>query len=405
MLTPVFLNSFSIDSFVGRKFAPYVPTIGIAHAFEQGVFIPGRYGGFAWDIFNTAFWEINYTTLLPAPAAVVNLHVNIKPSYHSGDPLTQAWFKVLFARFQYGNMNQIGLRINEAGKIEVVLGGEGRNDTGTAVATTADSFPVGQWADLECRVAIGTPGNVRIWREGVEIINVNLNTNPQGSMVDRVTLRWETFGPPGMAFCDMAIGVGDAAVERFGVSRVTALRMIADYAIGGWVATNTWPNRPAGPTTHFGTVNDALTDLDRGSPDDQTSYLFGAGSGGDDLFGAAAPECFGANLGLAVNVASLATVGAPRIQPIALFDAEGAPRTIGSPMSPETARYAVQQHVEQDSPATGDRWGDREIESTAWGVRDLGGGSVRVSVFYLEKLTSLDGVLPFECGGGNSYIY
>lgn len=404
MLTPVFLNGFSVESFVDRKFAPYVPTDGIAHSFAQGVFIPGRYGGFAWDIFNTAFWEINYTTPTFAPSSVVNVHLNIKPTYHSGDPLTQSWFRVMFLRLQFGNQNQIALQMNETGHIEVVRGGVGRNATGTVIATTSASFPVGQWADLELRVAVGAPGNVRLWREGVEVINVNTNTNAQGSTIDRVTLRWETFGPPGMAFCDFAVGIGDSNVDRFGVCRVMKISPIADYITGAWSTVNAWPNRPPGGVTHFGCVNDLLSDLDRGAPDDNTSYLAGDGSSGVDLFGVQETDCVGSILAVAANLAAKALTGSPRVQAIFQDSTEGTPRNVGAVVLPDSAGYPVQQRMIELYPVTGDRWGDADIISSAWGLLAGAGGTMRVTTFYLEKLVSLDPTVPYECGGGESYV-
>lgn len=399
MLTPVFCNSFDIESGnqgkTIRKFSPYVPTAGIAHSFEQGALVAGRYGGSGWSIFNTAFWEMNYTALLPAPASVVVIHCNIQP--RDGWPGTA----VIFARFQTNNDTHVALQIRPDGKLDVVLGGFGRNGTGLVVQTTAAAFAVNDWALLEIRCAFGSSGNIRIWKEGVLIINYD--SAALGLSCDRFTLRWEFFGPPGMAFDDLIIGVGDAAVERFGACWVNPVIVNADYRVGSWSVVNAWSGRPPG-AKHYACVNDLATDHDRESPDDDTSYLGGDETAGDDLFGIAEPVCVGAILGLAVNVGALALSGAPQVRALFVSVDTGAPAVLGT-LSPESARYAVQQVLIENSTVTGDRWTHQEITTGAWGIRAAGSGAQRVSVVYLEQIISMAGVLPFECGGGGSYIH
>jgi hypothetical protein len=76
-----------------------------------------------------------------------------------------------------------------------------------------------------------------------------------------------------------------------------------------------------------------------------------------------------------------------------------------SPTALESTRYVVHQAVLNQQPGNGEQWSDRAIQEAAWGFAGQApSGTIRVTSCYLEKLVSITGLLPFECGGGGSYI-
>lgn len=374
------------------RFLPYVPTFGIAHSFSQGDSIAGYRGGRAWRIFNTAFWEINYSMPLYASHPGAVFHGYIMASNGGGSAGLPVYNKVLFLRFENGANNiGVSVRIKTDGHLEIMTGGVGDNDntTGTVHYTSVATLPPDTWVEFEMRVDCGA-GRVRMWLDRVlEFDGSGLAT---GAGVDRVTWRWQSFGQIGMAGDHFAVASDDSVgSERIDSSLITGLPPIADYAIdAGWT--------PNSGVSHFPKVGE-LTGV---NPDDDGGYLAGSGASGDDLFTFQEPNCFGLNLAVALNIDRRLTSGAPEVIPRLLHPESGAAVDLGA-SDALTSGYRYQQFLMITDPVAGDYWTDANLFASAFGFRGAGSGASRVTFLHLEKLTSLRG-LPFSCGDEGNYI-
>lgn len=399
MLTLRYINGFDVESGgapsqIRRKFLEHIPTPPFTSSGEQGTIIPGYVSGNGWRIFNTGFREINYAAPLGAVFQRVVFRCYLQSANSGAFSDTDFWNPVLWLRFENGaNGMQLGLRWTTDGKFQVIRGGAGRNGTGTVIGLVDHVFHEGTYYDFEMRVDFGTAGALQIWVDNVRLYNdQNLNT---GTGCDRVTLRWESFGFIGMGFDHVAIATDDTAgSDRLGSCRVVTMPLIADYRL-----SPTWT--PNADTAHFSRLTEVNPIV---SPDDDTSYLAADMDADPDYFAVNRPDCFGYNFGVALNIGSKVNSGNPALQGRLLDGATE--HNVGSPLILESARYAIQQGIIEDDPRDGLAWSDRRIAQVAWGFQPhtLGNGDMRVTMAYLEKLTSIAGVLPFDCGRG-SYVF
>lgn len=396
-LTPIFINGFDVESAdrVHRKYSHTPSGFGFTQTNPgyQASSLPGYLGGRAWFIFNTGFQERNFTASLGSDRTSVVFRAFIRATRTGSGAMPN----VLFLRFQSGGSHLVNFQWNADNTIRITRDGSGTNANtgGTVVATLPGSLDFDDWADLEIRIDFAT-SRIRVWRDNASIFDQS--GLGLGSSVDRVTMRWEALGTVGMTWDHVAIGY-DTAVsnERFGTCRVFPIALLADYSV-----SSTWT--PNGGSAHFDRLTEAVTVLPNVSPNDDLSYLAGDHTSLLELFGVAEPDCIGYNFAVALNLAAKRISGNSTLRH-RLLTAEGFLDLTTSPYSTlDTSEYTVHQGLSAENPDTVEAWSDRQIQAAAWGFQPgPPAGDIRVTAAYLEKLTSISGVLPFDCGGG-SYI-
>jgi hypothetical protein len=133
------------------------------------------------------------------------------------------------------------------------------------------------------------------------------------------------------------------------------------------------------------------------TPDDNVSYVEAAADGLTDFYGFTAPACFGKILAVALNADGSAQFASPSLDFLIKINAA----IFGSGTTAAYAGgYGTQQGLTELNPATGNTWTDADIGNALFGFSLTGGGDLRVTQFFGEKLVSLRPV-PFDCGKGN----
>jgi hypothetical protein len=133
------------------------------------------------------------------------------------------------------------------------------------------------------------------------------------------------------------------------------------------------------------------------TPDDNLSFVEAATDGLTDFYGFAAPACFGKILAFALNADGSAQSASPSLD----FLIKILGTTYGSGTTQAYAGgYSTQQGLTELNPTTGQVWTDADIGNLLAGFSLTGGGDLRVTQFFGEKLVSLRTV-PFDCGKGN----
>lgn len=368
--------------------------------FLQASAIAGRPGpvssgpnGNSIFLFNTAFGEANFTDILDAQSTW-GIHMDFR-MWNNG--LGASYPDVEWYRIGNASQTMLALRQRTDGKMDV----RSYDSHGvlTTLLTTAFVFPPNDFITLELLATFGTSGTWELRVAGNNVIGSGAH-NFGTALPDRLTYRFQGFGPPGPNLDNYVIQDGSAGpIEHLGPARITTLSPVADL-------TGTWSRN--GPGSLFGAISDL------GGPDGDVTYLTPGALSARTGFQVRKSPCFGLNLGLAVNICGRPNGGSPHVGPTVreraatnLILPELLLTDQGTSLStdPNLRGYGTYQVITTQSFETGGPWTDSRISNSAWGFdADNSVPGERVTQFYLEKLTTLL-LKPFDCGGPSAYSY
>ena len=292
------------------------------------------------------------------------------------------------------------------------------------IVHTTQSFTMGQWYRVEFKFQFPS-GTWELRIDGTKDggdanYNWDISTIP-----DRFNHRWQGFGPPGIVMDDYVIWDGDTTEtdknnDFLGPIRITTIWPIKDVN-DGWshVIGRSTGSAPASgafacqdlPFAYGG----GPAESGDNSPDGDLTYIFPNGVGANQLFQMLQSPCFGRNLAIAVNW-NAKPVGATQATD-AVCRITRSLRNLGfktltdvgnqfQQFIPAQFGYQTYQVISTVSTETNTFWTDAEINNGSWGVQVHVGTTPnqRVSQFYIEKVTALDG-RSFTCGGGGPYSF
>lgn len=390
----------------GNKYLAYSPSAAGFVEFFQGTMVNGPYGDafHAIQVLNTGGSGEFLRERAFNSSSKWAVGIAFTPRVQNHDADLQQWVQVHWLRFRSGALTQVTIGIGTDGRLQLWIGGNGVNGSGSYIGSYGPVLAVGSWYYVEVEVLFQAQGYVKIWLAPItstnptstQILNLpNFNTIPNPGTCNRIAYRWQDGTFSEARFSDMYIVSGSGGVNtgRLGVSRVRGLMPTADF-------DTAWARLTG--TDNFQMVRERHTIEFPGQnqPDDDASYVSGTGSTGDDMYGMEESACVGLIHGVAVNIAAK---GSAVLQP--RFQGTGLRTSVGSPLATEAGRYAIEQTVIEESPDSLTAWNDGEINAGAWGFQSTAGGATRVSNFHLEKLVSTDPSTPFDCGGRSSYVY
>lgn len=359
--------------------------------FAQGSVQLGYIEGNCLYVQNAGFGELNYSLDLGDDQPTLIVGFWFQPKGWAGN--------VTFFRFEDGSTTQLFLAMQSDGSIKIGRGGTGRNGSGTILAQTAPAiFPINGWSFLEFRARISTSGYFELAKDGVQVIRQNANTQANThDFANRITFRQD----------QSATGY---FIDHYAIADNNGGATDDDF-IGPIRIQTQWPDEDAGNAwtrstglSSFENVDDKIRAGHVGDPagDGDTAYNSALSSPADDLFLFKNMDCFGLNLGAAVTAAVRST-GSPASL-VGIFQSGGSIFELSAPiiLAPSSA-YSILQWRATVNPQTLGVWKDRDLNASAFGIRQLSGGPTRCTQILLEKVTSL-GNSPFDCGA-KSYAF
>lgn len=358
---------------VRQKYSGYNST------FDQSFVSPGRDSQNCFIVLNTAFGEANYTAIFDRQG-VWGLHADVRISragtsnninspvtiFTIGDSLTTSFSVRLLPTLLLELRNAV---------------------TNGLIATSTAPLIYEQWHTIELRATCGGTAYIELHLDGATVAAGNTGLGGAGTP-DRVTFRWQVFGPPSISIDNYVIydgQPGDQFSNFTGRIRITSMLPTADVS-------TSWT--PSSGGSCFAMVNDAVGRAG-GAPDNDGTYI--TPTAADQLFSVETPPCYGLIYALAVNVAARYQSSSAVT---ALAQLAAGPRTLGTINA--AAAYSIQQVFSAVDPDVGGAWRDAVIASGWFGLRSVVGGP-RVSALFLEKVVSLV-PRPYDCGIGN-YSY
>ncbi len=381
---------------LGGQVSPFFPTIKytsynrINVTVVPGAVLPGFPGGGmgnAINLGNSGFGQQTFTNL--------KYQGNPKASWCAGFARKASVFalpmSILF-RYEAGGATIPGglgggnastalmLAVLNDSTVSVFTGPDGTaSSPGTLLWNSAGvyTFPFNVWQYLE--------------------LGVNTDTGAWFLYANDVLLHQDISGliPPGIdrysilqnGFEDNDIDDHYAATTRLGPCRVTGFPP-------NFGSTNQW-SPLAG--TNLSQVQEFGNRPGLNTPDDNQSYVEAVSGGLIDLYGFAAPACYGRILALALNADGSAIAGSPAID--YLIKLAGTTYNAGSSGS-YIGGYGIQQGISELNPLTGTFWTDADIAGGLFGFQSGGLGDLRITQWMMEKLVSLRAV-RFDCGQGS----
>lgn len=373
-------NTF-INSSAGDKYS--LPNI----TFLQAATAAGRFGGTAFNVFNTAFGVAEFYNRVSD--LTLSMHMALKLGGSTGN------FNVFYS-IKQGSAGIVSLALDASDNLKVYTGGSGTNGApGSLLATVTAPFSTTVWHSLELFVIVAGAGStVEVWIDDIAVVQMDGTVSLSGTP-DRAGYRWENFGSIGIILDDYVQSDGSGALNN---TRLGPLEIVTIYPSGngftsGWTSANGHAD--------YTNVNQVVN-----APDSDLLYISGTDSA-SDLFMVATPACIGLILGIGFNglargVSSLASMDLacapeagllPTVQ-LGNFAVVSAPTL-----------YTVYQAISETNLATGqNNWTDGDIGRAWWGP-ELSANSCRVGQINLEKVVSLRAV-PFDCGqGAGSYTF
>lgn len=250
---------------------------------------------------------------------------------------------------------------------------------GTLLYTTSYVVSVNQWLYIELTINTASGS----WSLFIDDVLIHTQTGlTLQAPVSQFSLQSFTFESHNVANLYVTNG------ERLGPCRAIGFPPIL-------ASTNQWT--PLSPPNLSQISEFGNRPFPANTPDDNSSYVEAATAGLIDLYGFAAPACFGRILALALNADGSAQSGSPSID--FLIKILGTTYPSGTTQA-YLGGYGIQQGITQLNPVTNTFWADAEIGNSLFGFSSAGGGDLRVTQFMAEKLVSLRTV-PFTCGRGN----
>lgn len=369
--------SYCDDPGFGTKYA--ITTSGL-----QSSILPGRYGGFAIFLFNTAFGSWRAIKALP-PSQTLRYHASFR-AHTSGAAL---YPNSLFGGFSTPGTKLLSWKIDSTQTLKLYTGGTGVNSNpGTLLIQSVATFPFDQWRTIEIEATFGPSGKLNLYVDDEldsSLTNVLWATNSNANQLEHY---WESFGLQGIEWCDVVVSDDQGAVNN---QRLGPCNVVCDFPI----ADATPPQWTRNTGTSDASVVNEQNGAVHGAPNFNFNYIDGP-DGAVDLFTVATPRCFGRNLAVAVNACTINGVITMVCRPA---PSSTTVDNVGTSVSPGGAYFTLQQ-IQELSFLSGTYWTDREIGQAWWGARALSGP--RITQFFLEKVTSLRPD-PFNCGGG-SYV-
>ncbi len=348
-----------------------------SNSFFQATFVPGPGGeGRAFCLINTAFGSVDFYNRF-SRRDMWGVSMDIQwTQLGVGTPLQQ----MDFFRFLVGSHVLLGIRQLANGRLALV------NESGFQFATgSAPTIVLEQWYRLEIQATFNAGGAVQVKLDGVTVIN--FAGIPFSDTADTLGFRFQQFDRPGLAIANMIwydSVAGDEFVTWPGPVRVNSLLPTADYQ-------TTWT--PSSGPDCWAMVNDFFPARDP-APDGNSTYILPVS--GAQYFEVQASPCFGRVMAVAINCCSDSTAGDLALS--ALCEPLTTPHVVGVIPVQGSAGYLTQQVFATVNPDTGGNWIDSQISGALWGVSAGAGAPLRLTAFYLEKVTSLT-PQPYTCGG------
>lgn len=347
----------------------------------QGFPRSGRDGaGSSFAIVNTGFGVLRYAAALSAQP-LLGFHADIMISREG----TTNNITTPIELFQFADSVGVlcSVRIHSDFHLDLY-----NDSTAGIIASYASPLSLDTWYTLECKASFAGAG-VTLRLNGA---NVASGVASFARQADRVSWGWEHFGPPSLRIDNFVVwdgqtAAGDTTIDFVGRCRVTSLLPQSDLA-------TFWT--PSTGLVAWNMVNDPVGKaVGNPAPDSDTTYIAPAGSI-DQLFGIQNPECFGLNMALALNACARQTAAGQTLNLVGQLS--GGLITFATLAL--TTSYKTGQGLKALNPDTSDVWKDSQIANGSFGVEAGIGAPLRVTCFYLEKLTTLLAV-PFDCGGGS----
>ena len=360
----------------------------------QRAMVPGRDGnGFGLFLFNTAFGEVFFTINLDAQATWF-VHFDYANAVSGQTPN--------YAVQKFLEIGAVYLQQRSDGKIDV-FGPAGLICTSSVAIPAVAQDTAANYVGIELRVSSGSPGSVELRFDGTTVASGN---TALPGMPSTITFHQQGFGPPGYIIDNLVIWdgqPGDQFTTFQGRMRVSTLVPTSD------VVTNWSPNSGSNCFSRVDSVNGGVPNA---GPFGDSSFIDPGAGDPDQLFTVSAPGCYGKIYAVAVSSCARPTSGSPTLN--YLYVGSGGSHVVGTVHPAFVGRwntneplalkdYSIYQALVVNNPDTGAGWTDPQLTNGEFGVGAQATPTLRVSLFYVEKVVSLV-PQPFDCGGGN-YSY
>lgn len=373
----IFLDSFSWSSVPASL--KYTAAAG-----ALPLYTAGRYSLQALVIENTGFGAMQLTRAFGTTLPTICFSCSWRPT-NSGSLSNFGNSYWLWFDGSDGAIEQplLGVKLaasgtgNTTGKLEFYNGAG-------ALLATGPALTLRRWYSLEIVATFGASGSLDVYLDDVNVIHLVGSINWSNTVYpDEMRYYWASGGPSqaGYSLCDVAV-----STTRLGPVAVVATYPDADAQVGGWTGN--------GGTSQVSRVQDHPPAL---SPDGDLTYTQSSTPTATDLFTLAPFACFGLNLAVAPGIVARGTPGGLAQLVVRPDPTSLSIQQIGLSQTVPSSPFAVYQTVSEAL------WIDGDINAGYWGFR-LASGTVRVTEYFVEKVTSLRNV-PYTCGGLGPYSY
>lgn len=359
--------------------------------------------GLAYFLFNTSFGFADFTHIWDSGLQTtvgfsMALQVNVGGTGGATNPVGPIgeWF-----RFGNPSGTQVTLKFAGGGHLEILA------PSGLLIATAAYTFINNTFYQLEMKTG----------QHGYEM-RVNGATVAHGGSItsasyDRATFRMAQGGPPGIVIDNFVLWddrPGDGYADFIGPVKITTLFPIANIN-QAWAPSGTTPQQ-------YLALRDKTFEDPNGAPDGDASYLTPTAVTPQLVSMSAYTNhanvpCYGKILSVAFN-ACARTIGVDSILQFQILT-KATPHVVGqvtigpwvyptNPFNSFMNGFVTRQVIAAVSPESGSTFVANELQNAQFGLKITAGNeNMRVSQFYIEIITSLDGG-PYSCGGA-SYSY
>lgn len=349
---------------------------------------PGRFGGHCYNFSNTGFGFASIERAIGGNSGywfhfAYRQYTDPSGAFGSNIPV----FQILKPST---SLVLLTLNTRNDGKLDCIHGATTITTTAVFNFGNVSTPGSGTWRSVE--VLYDVAGDIKIYVD--DVLDVDMNITTSNDTPEVVKLYWADIGNMGVNFDDFVLSQSNAgaASERQGPLR-----------IGGWQNKS---DEVAG-FGRVGAASNAAAVGDRNgvtgsAPDNDSTYVQSTVPTKDLYVLKPADICTGRDLAVATTlVAKAPSGGTPSIRSICRADPTN-PLTTVLGANPLTSSYQTFHGYSAISLRTGGFWTDGEIENALWGVESTGSGIARVTMFTVEKFTSLRNV-PYSCGKLGSY--
>jgi hypothetical protein len=284
-----------------------------------------------------------------------------------------------------------------------------------ATYTTTAALTANIWTHLDLAFTVfGSTSSMVLRFNGTIVLSqTGIGTGIGYPFPDTICpIRWEGFGPPGVAIDNLVIydgqdnGDGFVSPSLMPQQRVTTVVATADVSGGNWGPFLSASSLSAEAVNPLRTAQTAMSDGDYATPNTASAL---------QLFQMGTVPCYGLINAIALNLVTKAVppIGSlPQISAVVreqvIVETMGVLTTLNlfpSSIDSDVRGYWILQAISAFSIMTGSNWVANGLNSGGFGmISDPSGIAERVSAIFLEVLTDVSG-LPFSCGGAGNYSY